>query len=558
MMADVTAILIDLITQSLTEMGKERGVNLDDLPEVHLERPKREDQGDWATNVAMQACKVLGQKPRDLALDLVERLKSNIHIKSVEVAGPGFINFFLADQWIGSVVSSVLKAGDNYGRCDLGKGRKVQVEFVSANPTGPLHVGHGRGAAVGDIIGNILSFAGWSVQKEYYVNDAGLQMSNLGKSTQSRYFELLGRGSEAPFPDDGYKGDYIYDLARDLIEKEGESLLDRSLEDSLPFFTEYSCGVILEGIKKDLNRFGVKFDRWFSEKTLYTDKLVQNAVSTLNDRGYTYEDGGAVWFRSTDFGDDKDRVLFRSNGVPTYFASDVAYHKNKFDRGFDRVIDVWGADHHGYVPRMRAAIEALGKSSDDFTVALIQFVNLLRDGDQVSMSTRSGQFVTLSDVIDEVGIDATRYYFVMRRSDSHLDFDLELAKRESSDNPVFYVQYANARMSSIIRTLEERGIDFPDEGDLNEEHLNSPEEKKLVTRLSMFPEEVEKAASELAPHRIVNYLHDLAGDFHSFYNAHRVLDEDPRRASRILLIKASRIVLSNGLRILGISAPDRM
>lgn len=558
MMADVTAILIDLITQSLTEMGKERGVNLDDLPEVHLERPKREDQGDWATNVAMQACKVLGQKPRDLALDLVERLKSDIHIKSVEVAGPGFINFFLADQWIGSVVSSVLKAGDNYGRCDLGKGRKVQVEFVSANPTGPLHVGHGRGAAVGDIIGNILSFAGWSVQKEYYVNDAGLQMSNLGKSTQSRYFELLGRGSEAPFPDDGYKGDYIYDLARALIEKEGESLLDRSLEDSLPFFTEYSCGVILEGIKKDLNRFGVKFDRWFSEKTLYTDKLVQNAVSTLNDRGYTYEDGGAVWFRSTDFGDDKDRVLFRSNGVPTYFASDVAYHKNKFDRGFDRVIDVWGADHHGYVPRMRAAIEALGKSSDDFTVALIQFVNLLRDGDQVSMSTRSGQFVTLSDVIDEVGIDATRYYFVMRRSDSHLDFDLELAKRESSDNPVFYVQYANARMSSIIRTLEERGIDFPDEGDLNEEHLNSPEEKKLVTRLSMFPEEVEKAASELAPHRIVNYLHDLAGDFHSFYNAHRVLDEDPRRASRILLIKASRIVLSNGLRILGISAPDRM
>ncbi|MDD4836249.1 MAG: arginine--tRNA ligase [Dethiosulfovibrio sp.] len=557
-MADVTAILIDLITQSLTEMGKERGVNLDDLPEVHLERPKREDQGDWATNVAMQACKVLGQKPRDLALDLVERLKSDIHIKSVEVAGPGFINFFLADQWIGSVVSSVLKAGDNYGRCDLGKGRKVQVEFVSANPTGPLHVGHGRGAAVGDIIGNILSFAGWSVQKEYYVNDAGLQMSNLGKSTQSRYFELLGRGSEAPFPDDGYKGDYIYDLARALIEKEGESLLDRSLEDSLPFFTEYSCGVILEGIKKDLNRFGVKFDRWFSEKTLYTDKLVQNAVSTLNDRGYTYEDGGAIWFRSTDFGDDKDRVLFRSNGVPTYFASDVAYHKNKFDRGFDRVIDVWGADHHGYVPRMRAAIEALGKSSDDFTVALIQFVNLLRDGDQVSMSTRSGQFVTLSDVIDEVGIDATRYYFVMRRSDSHLDFDLELAKRESSDNPVFYVQYANARMSSIIRTLEERGIDFPDEGDLNEEHLNSPEEKKLVTRLSMFPEEVEKAASELAPHRIVNYLHDLAGDFHSFYNAHRVLDEDPRRASRILLIKASRIVLSNGLRILGISAPDRM
>ncbi len=557
-MADVTAILADLISQSLMDMAQEKGVSPDDLPEVHLERPKREDQGDWATNVAMQACKVLGQRPRDLATALVERLKSDSHIRSVEVAGPGFINFFLADRWIATVVSSIIRDGDGFGRCDLGKGRQVQVEFVSANPTGPLHVGHGRGAAVGDIVGNILSFAGWRVQKEYYVNDAGLQMSNLGKSTQSRYFELLGRGADAPFPEDGYKGDYIYDLARDVIDREGEALLAQTLEESLPFFTTYSCDVILEGIKKDLDRFGVRFDRWFSEKTLYTDELVQNAVSTLKERGYTYEDGGAIWFRSTDFDDDKDRVLFRSNGVPTYFASDVAYHKNKFDRGFDRVIDVWGADHHGYVARMRAAIEALGKSPDDFTVALIQFVNLLRDGDQVSMSTRSGQFVTLSDVIDEVGVDATRYYFVMRRCDSHLDFDLELAKKESSDNPVFYVQYANARMSSIIRTLDERGIAFPDLADLNEEHLNSPEEKKLVTRLSMFPEEIEKAALELAPHRLVNYLHDLAGDFHSFYNAHRVLDDDPRRPSRILLVKASQTVLGNGLRILGISAPDRM
>lgn len=557
-MADVTVVLTNLISQSLMEMAKEKGVNPDDLPEVHLERTKRDDQGDWATNVAMQACKVLGQNPRDLASALVEKLKSDSHIRSVEVAGPGFINFFLADRWIGTVISSILKAGDSYGKCDLGKGRKVQVEFVSANPTGPLHVGHGRGAAVGDVIGNLLSFAGWSVEKEYYVNDAGLQMSNLGRSTQSRYFELLGRGAEAPFPEDGYKGDYLYDLARDIIDKEGDTFLEKPLEDSLSFFTTYSCEAILEGIKKDLDRFGVTFNGWFSEKTLYTEELVKNAVATLNERGYSYEEDGAVWFRSTDFNDDKDRVLFRSNGVPTYFASDVAYHKNKFDRGFDRVIDVWGADHHGYVPRMRAAIEALGRSPDDFVVPLIQFVNLLRDGEQVSMSTRSGQFVTLSDVIDEVGVDATRYYFVMRRYDSHLDFDLELAKKNSSDNPVFYVQYANARMSSIIRTLEERGIKFPEESELNESHLNSSEEKKLITRLSMFPEEMEKAVTELAPHRLVNYLHDLAGDFHSFYNAHRVLDEDPKRPSRILLVKASQTVLANGFKILGISAPDRM
>ncbi len=557
-MADVTAILLNLVEKALADMAVEKGVNPEDLPEVHLERPKREGQGDWATNVAMQASKVLGTSPRDLALALVERLRNDSHIRSVEVAGPGFINFFLADRWIGAVLSSVVKAGGDYGRCDLGKGRKVQVEFVSANPTGPLHVGHGRGAAVGDTIGNILSFAGWQVQKEYYVNDAGLQMTNLGKSTQSRYFELLGRLPDAPFPEDGYKGDYIYDLAREIVDTHGDAFLEVPLAESLPFFKEHSCGVILEGIKKDLARFGVSFDRWFSEKTLYEDDLVQNAVATLTERGYTYKEDGAMWFRSTDFDDDKDRVLFRSNGVPTYFASDVAYHKNKYDRGFDRVIDVWGADHHGYVPRMRAAIEALGKRSDDFTVALIQFVNLLRDGDQVSMSTRSGQFVTLSDVIDEVGVDATRYYFVMRRSDSHLDFDLELAKKESSDNPVFYVQYANARMASITRTLNERGIPLPSLDDLDEGHLSSVEEKKLVTRISMFPEEVEKAALELAPHRIVNYLHDLAGDFHSFYNAHRVLDDDPRRPSRILLVQAAQMVLSNGLNILGISAPERM
>ncbi|EFC90199.1 arginyl-tRNA synthetase [Dethiosulfovibrio peptidovorans DSM 11002] len=558
-MADVTTILRDLIGEALSDMARQKEVSSDLLPEVHLERPKREDQGDWATNVAMQACKLLGEKPRDLAAMVVDRLKDDEHIRSVEVAGPGFINFFLADRWIGNVISSVLSSGDDYGRCDLGKGRKVQVEFVSANPTGPLHVGHGRGAAVGDIVGNILDFSGWKVEKEYYVNDAGLQMSNLGKSTQSRYFELLGQADKAPFPEDGYKGDYIYDLARQVIDDHGDEYLSVDLEESLPFFRDFSSKVILDGIKADLKRFGVTFDCWFSEKSLYENDQVLDTVEALRKRGYSYEEDGAIWFRSTDFGDDKDRVLFRSNGVPTYFASDVAYHKNKFDRGFDLAIDVWGADHHGYVPRMRAAVEALGKSPDDnFAVTLIQFVNLLRDGEQVSMSTRSGQFVTLSDVIDEVGVDATRFYFVMRRSDSHLDFDLELAKRESSDNPVFYVQYANARIASITRNLRDKGIAMPSVDELDESLISSSEEKKLITRLSMFPEEVEKAAVEMAPHRIVNYVHDLAGDFHSFYNAHRVLDENPSRPSRILLVKATHVVLTNALRILGISAPERM
>lgn len=557
-MADVTVVLKDLLSSTLVKMAVEKGVSPDSLPEVFLERPKREGQGDWASNVAMQVCRIFGEKPRDIAQQLVDKLSSDPLVTSVEVAGPGFINFYLAHSWIGNAVSAVLSCGSEYGRSDIGRGRSVQVEFVSANPTGPLHVGHGRGAAVGDIVGNILAFAGWKVQKEYYVNDAGLQMSNLGKSTQARYFELLNRSEEASFPEDGYKGDYIYDLARQIIETEGERFLSMPLDESLDYFKVYSARVILDSIKTDLERFGVKFDKWFSEKSLYEDNLVQNAALTLKERGFTYEEEDAVWFRSTDFGDDKDRVLFRSNGVPTYFASDIAYHKNKFDRGFDRVIDVWGADHHGYVPRMRAGIEAIGKSSDDFTVSLIQFVNLLRNGQQVGMSTRSGQFVTLSDVIDEVGVDATRYYFVMRRSDSHLDFDLELAKKESTDNPVFYVQYANARIASIYRAMKERGITMADVSELDDSLISSVEEKKLTTRLSMFPEEVEKAAQELAPHRIVNYVHDLAGDFHSFYNAHRVLDESPSRASRLLLVEATRIVLSNALGILGISAPERM
>ena len=557
-MSDIKDILNDIIQEALTGLCRDNDMETD-LPEIILERPKRQGQGDWATNVALQMARNFNLPPRELARLFVERLPENAHIKKVEIAGPGFINFFLTNRWIRDIVEDILSSSDAYGRPDLGKDRNVQVEFVSANPTGPLHVGHGRGAAVGDITANILSFAGWNVQREYYVNDAGLQMDILGRSTRARYFELAGFPEKAPFPEDGYKGDYIYDLAKGLLEEKGVSLLEMAIEDSLPFFRDYASDHILNSIKKDLEGFGVKFDRWFSEKSLYDNQLVMRTVNYLKDKGYVYEEEGALWFRSTAFEDEKDRVLIRANGVPTYFASDVAYHKEKFDRGFDRVIDVWGADHHGYIPRVRSAIAALGKDPDAFSVFLIQFVNLLRGGEQIAMSTRAGEFITLKDVLDEVGVDATRYFFVMRRSDSHLDFDLELAKRQSTDNPVYYIQYAHARICSVLKEADTRGITLDIEEGFDEETLSTPEEKRLAARISAFPEEVEKAALEMAPHVIANYALELAGDFHSFYNSCRILGEsDGIMKARLFLAEAAGILLATNLRLLGISAPERM
>ena len=557
-MSDIKDILNDIIQEALTGLCRDNDMETD-LPEIILERPKRQGQGDWATNVALQMARNFNLPPRELARLFVERLPENAHIKKVEIAGPGFINFFLTNRWIRDIVEDILSSNDAYGRPDLGKDRNVQVEFVSANPTGPLHVGHGRGAAVGDITANILSFAGWNVQREYYVNDAGLQMDILGRSTRARYFELAGFPEKAPFPEDGYKGDYIYDLAKGLLEEKGVSLLEMAIEDSLPFFRDYASDHILNSIKKDLEGFGVKFDRWFSEKSLYDNQLVMRTVNYLKDKGYVYEEEGALWFRSTAFEDEKDRVLIRANGVPTYFASDVAYHKEKFDRGFDRVIDVWGADHHGYIPRVRSAIAALGKDPDAFSVFLIQFVNLLRGGEQIAMSTRAGEFITLKDVLDEVGVDATRYFFVMRRSDSHLDFDLELAKRQSTDNPVYYIQYAHARICSVLKEADTRGITLDIEEGFDEETLSTLEEKRLAARISAFPEEVEKAALEMAPHVIANYALELAGDFHSFYNSCRILGEsDGIMKARLFLAEAAGILLATNLRLLGISAPERM
>jgi arginyl-tRNA synthetase len=549
------------LLKALESIAAKRGKTISDGFSLEIERPKREGQGDRATSAAMQQAKFLGLSPRELAAEIVEelnKLESDL-IEKIEIAGPGFINFFLSKKWLQDVVRDILSTGDAYGASDIGSGRRVQVEFVSANPTGPLHIGHGRGAAVGDVLANLLAFTGWKVEREYYINDAGLQMEILGRSTQSRYFELQGHSDLAPFPENGYKGDYIYNLAKDAIKIEQERFLSMTLAESLPWFKNFAGNVILESIHSDLEDFGVNFDVWFSESSLYTRNLVSETMEHLKQRDYAFEADGAVWFKASDFEDEKDRVLIRNNGAPTYFASDIAYHKEKFDRGFDRVIDIWGADHHGYIPRMKAGIEAIGRKPEDLDVLLIQFVNLVRDGVQVPMSTRSGQFITLRDVLDEVGVDATRYFFLMRRSDSQLDFDLELAKRQSNDNPVFYVQYAHARICSIMKEMKERGGRLPEAGAPSFDALSGEETRKLVDCLAAFPKEMENASRELAPHMITIYASKLAGYFHSFYNANRILGEEPHlEAGRLMLAEAVRIVLVRCLALLGISAPERM
>ncbi|MGN0881864.1 MAG: arginine--tRNA ligase [Cloacibacillus porcorum] len=558
-MQNMTDELKQALDTAVKAVAAEKDYQIPEGFMVRLERPRQEGHGDWATNIAMQLSKPFGVKPRDLAEDIIAKLPKDSVIDRAEVAGPGFMNFTLSANWVTETVKNAIEKGDDYGRSNIGGGRRIQVEFVSANPTGPLHMGHGRGAAVGDITASLLDFAGYNVEREYYINDAGLQMELLGKSAQARYFEALGRAEEAPMPEDGYHGDYMSDIAKSYVEKYGDSLAQKPLEETLPFFSEETGRLVLELIKKDLEDFGVKFDVWFSEKSLYDDNLVEPAMQALKERDYAYEDEGALWFRSTMFGDDKDRVLIRSNGMPTYFTSDVAYLKNKYDRGFEKNIYVWGADHHGYVPRLKSVNKAFGFPDDGIDVLLIQMVNLLRDGKPVQMSKRAGTIVTLREIMDEVGRDAARFFFVIRRCDSTVDFDLELAKKASSENPVFYIQYAHARICSIRRELAERGIPMPTMEDFDVSLLTDPTEINLAKAVSRFPEEIMKAAEETAPHRLVYYATELAEAFHAFYNAQRVLGvEENVMKSRILLMEAARVTLKNALGILGVSAPEKM
>lgn len=535
-------------------------IDVEAVPNIEIDIPKDAGHGDYASNVAMVlASHAKGKLPPRRIADIISKNISNGDdvLAKVEVAGPGFMNFFIRGDVWSTLLADVDKHGDRYGASDYGKGKKIHLEFVSANPTGPLHIGHARGAVVGDVIANILGASGFSVFCEYYINDTGNQMNNLGKSVLARYLELL--GDHVEFPEGCYQGDYIRDLARDIIAREGEGYRNKNQEETIRTFTDYAAGAILNGIKDDLKAFGVVFDNYFSEKDLYKNNGVAKLLSDLEKRNFIYNDGETVWFRTTAFGDEKDRVVIRKSGEPTYFAADIAYHQNKYECGFDIIIDVWGADHHGYIPRMSACIEALGHEKDSLKIVLVQLVNLLRDGKPVPMSTRAGEFVTLKEVIDEVGKDAARYNFLMRRSDSHLDFDLDLAKRQSSENPVYYVQYAHARICSIMRNADERGSKIPAYDEVDLSFLTLPEEINLIKTITRLPEIVEGAALSLEPHRLTFYLNDLAALFHSYYNKHKVLsDEEGRSRARLFLTKSILVVLSNGLRILGVSAPEKM
>ena len=560
-----------------------------DLPEdvvvdYQIETPKHADHGDFSTNIAMLLAKACRRSPREIAAALSTILAPDPLFSTVDIAGPGFINFKVDNDRLFAIVDDIVECGSNFGANETGAGRKVQVEFVSANPTGPLHIGHGRGAAIGSVIARLLEVCGYEVSCEYYVNDAGRQMDILALSVYLRYLETC--ACEIEFPAAGYQGDYIRDIAEDFKAKHGETYCvgvdalpgggadedaERALdaviaevravlgEDRYAALRNHASNVILAEIRADLEAFGVHFDVWYSEASLATRGLIDRSIEQLDDGGHIYTDAGARWFRSLTLGDDKDRVVVRENGQKTYFASDIAYHLDKFQRGFDQLVDVWGADHHGYVARVKAAISALGADADALDIVLVQFASLVRAGEKVSMSTRSGEFVTLRQLVDEVGVDAARFFYVMRRADQHLEFDLDLARAQSSDNPVYYVQYAHARICSVFRQLSERGLAHPPAGLGMAETFVADAERQLAMMLSRFPEMLAAAATARAPHALTQYLRDLAHEFHGYYNGHKFLVDDAAvRDARLRLIAAVRQVLANGLKILGIAAPEKM
>jgi arginyl-tRNA synthetase len=529
------------------------------LPKVEIEVPKIDSHGDFSTNIAMIMASAQKMAPRKIAQQILDHLEdAETLVAKTDIAGPGFINFFVnIDAWQ-AVLRGIHELRDQYGATDIGKGEKIQIEFVSSNPTGPLHVGHGRGAAVGDSVGNILFFCGFDVQKEYYINDAGRQIETLGRSVFLRYQALSGK--EIAFPDECYQGDYIQDIAAFIKKEHTDQLIDQSDQAAIEVCARIAAGLIIAGIRQDLEVFGVRFDRWYSEQSLYDSGSVDQVIQELQARNIVYVEDGATWFRTSQYQDEKDRVIVRKNGQKTYFASDVAYHLDKYRRGFERVIDVWGADHHGYIPRMTASIEALGYQRDQFEVILVQLVNLLRGGEPVAMSTRAGEFITLKDVVDEVGRDAARFLFLTRHYESPLDFDLELAKKKTNDNPVYYVQYVHARISSIQRKGRQRGIGSSEAWqDISLACLVEPEEIHLIKTMDQFPEVVKKSAVFREPHRITYYLMSLASAFHSYYNKHRVLAEDSALTqARLSLVLAVQRIIRNGLTLLGVSAPEKM
>ncbi len=531
----------------------------DQFPDIAIEEPRADAHGDLATTFALASASAQQMPPRKIAETIIDHLADpDGVIAATEIAGPGFINFFISPAAWHPVLTEIHEKDRYYGATDLGQGRKVQVEFVSANPTGPLHVGHGRGAVVGDTIAAILSFCGFFTDREYYINDAGRQIHTLGKSVFLRCRQLS--GADVDFPEDAYQGDYIYDIARAVLDEKGDWLFALTEDEAIHHCAGDAAGQILAGIRADLQALGIEFDTWYSEQSLYDSGKVETVIRWLKQQNLIYEAEGAMWFTSSAYGDEKDRVVVRQNGQTTYFASDIAYHRDKYERGYDRVVDVWGADHHGYVPRLNAAISAFSLDSDQFRVILTQLVNLLRKGTPVSMSTRAGKFVTLRDVADEVGSDAARFIFLTRHHESPLDFDLDLAKEKSNDNPVYYVQYVYARISSIMnKARTERGMD-PAGADADAvAHLTEPEEITLIKHMARYPETILNSAKLMEPHRIAYYLMDLAAAFHAYYNKHRVLTDDfVLSAGRLYMVVAVRKVIRNGLTLLGVSAPETM
>ena len=551
---DIKSVLSDAIIKTAQNAIAAGVVKDGALPEVQLTVPPKKEFGDFASNFAMQSARALRCNPRVLAQYIVENLDCP-YVKKAEIAGPGFINFYLNPDWVYDMLARIVEAGENYGNLPKASDEKIQLEYVSANPTGPLHVGHGRGAAVGSALANLLKAARYDVEQEYYINDAGNQMNNLARSVNARYLELLGK--EIEFPEDGYHGHDIIDTAQRIINKYGDRFLQMEEAERLEEFKTIAYQEKLAALKEDLERFNVRFDVWFSEKTLHEANKIKEACDRLLEKGYMYEQDGALWLKSTAFGDDKDRVVIRDNGVPTYFAADIAYHANKFGRGFDRVINLWGADHHGYIARMKAAMQCMGYQPEQLEILILQMVRLLRDGQEVKMSKRTGQSVTLNELIDEVGTDAARFFFVMRSIDSQLDFDLDLAKKKSNDNPVFYVQYAHARICSIMRQVAEAGITVQGKGDYK--LLTEPVEVDLIKKLGEYPEMLATAAKERAVQQVAHYVYDLAGLFHSAYNQCRILgvNEDLQQA-RLAMVMAVGHVVRHALSILGVSAPEKM
>ncbi|MGG1632912.1 arginine--tRNA ligase [Paenibacillus sp. NRS-1760] len=530
----------------------------EELPAFVLEVPKDKSHGDLATNAAMQLTKLAKKNPRQIAEAIIAHLDTKqASIQAAEIAGPGFINFRMDNSYLYPVVAAALEAGENYGRTSDGSGKSVQVEFVSANPTGSLHLGHARGAAVGDALCNVLDYAGYDVTREYYINDAGKQVENLAVSIEARYRQALGQAAE--MPEDGYYGEDIIGFAKLLVEQEGDKLLELPDQERFTFFRQFGLERELDKIKRDLGRFRVGFDVWYSETALYESGQVEQGLATLKATGHVYEEEGATWLSTMTFGDDKNRVLVKNDGSYTYLTPDIAYHMDKYGRGFDQMINIWGADHHGYIPRVKAAMEALGNDPKKLTVLIAQMVSLFQNGEKMKMSKRTGKAVTMQDLMDEVGIDAIRYFFSMRSMDSHLDFDMDLAISTSNENPVFYVQYAHARICSIFRQAEEQGIVLKSTDSIDFSKLTAEGEFDLLRKVGELPQEISEAAAQYAPHRLIRYVYELASQFHSYYRAERVITEDAEQSqARLALLGAVRIAIANVLRLVGVSAPERM